>query len=142
MYSANNFAQVSFQKLLLGLNFIQPYLISTLCRNLICLNIRETLLSVMFLARYLYYPVTTAHYSNLAVPILVNVYWYSKHQFQMMFVMGLSIFIIFIILSLKMQRRNATQNRTANVRCPCRKTTVLCCHRCLINTGVEKMNNN
>jgi hypothetical protein len=23
----------------------------------------------------------------------------------------------------------------------CRKTTVLSCHRCLINTGVEKMNN-
>jgi hypothetical protein len=32
-------------------------------------------------------------------------------------------------------------NRTARIRCICRKTTVLRCHRCLINTGVEKMNN-
>ncbi len=32
-------------------------------------------------------------------------------------------------------------NRTAHIRHQCRKTTVLCSHRCLINTGVEKMNN-
>ncbi len=28
-------------------------------------------------------------------------------------------------------------NRTAHIRHLCRKTTVLSCHRCLINTGVE-----
>ncbi len=31
-------------------------------------------------------------------------------------------------------------NRTACIRHHYRKTTVLSCHRCLINTGVEKMN--
>ncbi len=31
-------------------------------------------------------------------------------------------------------------NRTACIRHQCRKTTVLSCHRCLLNTGVEKMN--
>jgi hypothetical protein len=29
-------------------------------------------------------------------------------------------------------------NRTARIRHRCRKTTVLSCHRCLINTGVKK----
>jgi hypothetical protein len=32
-------------------------------------------------------------------------------------------------------------NRTSCIRQQFRKTTVLSCHRCLINTGVEKMNN-
>ncbi len=31
-------------------------------------------------------------------------------------------------------------NRRAPIRLQCKKTTVLNCHRCLINTGVEKMN--
>jgi len=31
-------------------------------------------------------------------------------------------------------------NGTVRIRHQCRKTTVLSCHRCLINTGVEKMN--
>ncbi len=31
-------------------------------------------------------------------------------------------------------------NRTAHIRHQCKKTTVLSCHRCLINTGVGKMN--
>ncbi len=31
-----------------------------------------------------------------------------------------------------------TSNR-AHISCQCRKTTVLSCHRCLINTAVEKM---
>jgi hypothetical protein len=31
-------------------------------------------------------------------------------------------------------------NRTARIGHQCRKTTVLSCHRCLINTGFEKMN--
>jgi hypothetical protein len=31
-------------------------------------------------------------------------------------------------------------NRTGHIRHQCRKTTVLSCHICLINTGVEKMN--
>ncbi len=31
--------------------------------------------------------------------------------------------------------------RTARIRHQCQKTTVLSCHRCLINTDVEKMNN-
>ncbi len=30
---------------------------------------------------------------------------------------------------------------TAHIPHQCRKTTVLSCHRCLIKTGVEKMNN-
>jgi len=33
-----------------------------------------------------------------------------------------------------------TKNGTAHIRHQCRKTTVLSCHRCLIKTGVEKMN--
>ncbi len=33
-----------------------------------------------------------------------------------------------------------SNNRTVHIRHQCRKTTVLGCHRCLINTGVEKMN--
>jgi hypothetical protein len=32
-------------------------------------------------------------------------------------------------------------NRTACIRHQCRRTTVLSSHRCIINTGVEKMNN-
>jgi len=32
-------------------------------------------------------------------------------------------------------------NRTAHIIHLCRKTTVLSCHRHLINSGVEKMNN-
>ncbi len=32
-------------------------------------------------------------------------------------------------------------NRTERIRHQSRKTTVLNCHRCLINTGVEKKNN-
>ncbi len=31
--------------------------------------------------------------------------------------------------------------RTAQIRHQCRKATVLSCHRCPINTGIEKMNN-
>ncbi len=31
-------------------------------------------------------------------------------------------------------------NRTTHNRQSCRKTMVLSCHRCLTNTGVEKMN--
>jgi hypothetical protein len=31
-------------------------------------------------------------------------------------------------------------NRTAHIRCLCRKTTILSWHRCLFNNGVEKMN--
>jgi hypothetical protein len=34
------------------------------------------------------------------------------------------------------------ENRTEHIRQQCRKTTVLSCHRCLINTGIVKMNNN
>jgi hypothetical protein len=33
-----------------------------------------------------------------------------------------------------------TVNGTVHIRHLCRKTAVLSCHRCLINTGVEKMN--
>jgi hypothetical protein len=32
-------------------------------------------------------------------------------------------------------------NRTAHIRHQCRKTTVFSSQRCLIETGVEKMNN-
>ncbi len=38
-------------------------------------------------------------------------------------------------------QRNILDNRTAHIRHQCRKTTVLSCQRCLINTGIEKMNN-
>ncbi len=31
-------------------------------------------------------------------------------------------------------------NRTANIGHQCRKTTGLSCHRCQIDTGIEKMN--
>jgi hypothetical protein len=31
-------------------------------------------------------------------------------------------------------------NRTARIRQECRRATVLSCHRCIINTGIEKMN--
>ncbi len=31
-------------------------------------------------------------------------------------------------------------NGSVHIRCQCRKMTVLSCHRCLINIGVEKMN--
>jgi hypothetical protein len=31
-------------------------------------------------------------------------------------------------------------NRMAHIRHQCRETTVLCCHRCRINIGIEKMN--
>jgi hypothetical protein len=31
-------------------------------------------------------------------------------------------------------------NRTVHIEHQCRKTTVLSCHRCLMMTGVEKMN--
>ncbi len=37
---------------------------------------------------------------------------------------------------------NAIGNRRACIRHLCKKTNVLRCHRCLINTGVEKMNIN
>jgi len=32
-------------------------------------------------------------------------------------------------------------NRTARIKHQCRKMTVISCHRCLINIGVEKVNN-
>ncbi len=39
-------------------------------------------------------------------------------------------------------RQAVASNRTTRIiRQLCSKTTVLSCHRCLINTGVEKMNN-
>ncbi len=36
---------------------------------------------------------------------------------------------------------NYTPNRPMHIRHQCRETTVFSCHRCLINTGAEKMNN-
>jgi hypothetical protein len=39
------------------------------------------------------------------------------------------------------QHNDTQRNRTAHIRHRCRKATVLSCHRCLINTGVVKMNN-
>ncbi len=33
------------------------------------------------------------------------------------------------------------KNRTAHIRHQCWKTIILCYHRCLINTAIEKMNN-
>jgi len=36
--------------------------------------------------------------------------------------------------------QNGRDDRRARIRHQCTKTTALSCHRCLINTGVEKMN--
>ncbi len=44
------------------------------------------------------------------------------------------------IVALEERALKFEHNRTARIRHKCRKTTVLSCHRCLINTGVEKMN--
>ncbi len=41
----------------------------------------------------------------------------------------------------KMTLDKMTVGKTTRIRYKCRKVTVLNCHRCLINTGVEKMNN-
>ncbi len=38
-------------------------------------------------------------------------------------------------------RQELLDNRTTRIRHQCRRTAVLICHRCLINTYVEKMNN-
>jgi hypothetical protein len=43
--------------------------------------------------------------------------------------------------NLKMVRGNNMLVDEVHIRHQCRKTTVLSRHRCLINTGVEKMNN-
>jgi hypothetical protein len=47
-------------------------------------------------------------------------------------------FFMFVVLLPKVWANDF--NRTACIRHQCRKTTVLKCHRCLFNTGVEKMN--
>ncbi len=44
----------------------------------------------------------------------------------------------FTIAELKL--KVGLDNRTVHIRHLCRKTAALSCHRCLINTGVEKMN--
>ncbi len=41
----------------------------------------------------------------------------------------------------QMDRQTVDLPKTARTIHQCRKTTVLRCHRCLINTGIEKMNN-
>jgi hypothetical protein len=41
----------------------------------------------------------------------------------------------------KVETINNLYNRRACIRHQCRETTILSCHRCLIHTGVEKMNN-
>ncbi len=45
-----------------------------------------------------------------------------------------------IIRWLEIKNRAFLLNRTAHIRHQCRKATVLSCHRCLINSGDEKMN--
>ncbi len=42
------------------------------------------------------------------------------------------------ILWNKLEKNFYSHNRTARIRQLCRKTTVLRCHRCLFNTGIEK----
>jgi hypothetical protein len=49
----------------------------------------------------------------------------------------LSVAVKFIMLSVVA----SAQLLTARIRHQCKKTIVMSCHRCLINTGVEKMNN-
>jgi hypothetical protein len=45
------------------------------------------------------------------------------------------------VAKLHLEKRHlAERNRPAHIRHQCRKTTVLSCYRCLINTVVEKMN--
>ncbi len=46
-----------------------------------------------------------------------------------------------MISPLLMQVALTSFNRPARTGHQCRKTILLSCHRCLINTGVEKMNN-
>jgi hypothetical protein len=46
-----------------------------------------------------------------------------------------------LALSILVHAVTACINRTARIRHQLRQTTALSCHRCLINTGVEKMNN-
>jgi hypothetical protein len=45
------------------------------------------------------------------------------------------------VLHLSMLKTFQNIYRKARIRHQCRKTTALSCYRCLINTGVEKMNN-
>jgi len=45
-----------------------------------------------------------------------------------------------IIRWLEIKNRAFLLNRTEHIRHQCRKATVLSCHRCLINSGVEKIN--
>ncbi len=57
--------------------------------------------------------------------------------------------VVFVLLCLKLEckvnrgkvHQTSPVQQTACIRHQCRKTTVLSCYRCLINTGVEKMNN-
>jgi hypothetical protein len=49
--------------------------------------------------------------------------------------------ILLSVAILKSIFKQGDINRAARIIYQCRKTTVLSCHRLLINTGVEKMNN-
>ncbi len=60
---------------------------------------------------------------------------YDNHQLMM-------IVCLFILVCVTLVLAQFSQNRTEHIRQLCRQTIVLSCHRCLINTGVEKINNN
>ncbi len=51
------------------------------------------------------------------------------------------LFFKFVHKTYFYKRYNIFLNRRAHIRHLCRKTTVSRCHICLINTGIEKMNN-
>ncbi len=76
-------------------------------------NFCPLLFGLKFLKKTRTLPNYTLHYRDLASPSNIRL-------FQMCF--------------------EKVHNWRAHIRHQCRKTTVLCCHRCLINTGVEKLN--
>ncbi len=53
---------------------------------------------------------------------------------------GVGVFVGVGKLATDTNKLKWPQNGRAHIRHTCRKTTVLRCHRCLINTGVKKMN--
>ncbi len=80
----------------------------------------------------------TAELQYFPITIILQFYylknWHHSCFFQFFFS---RIFVLFTFSELA----TIASNRTVRIRHQCRKTTVLSCHRCLINTGVEKINN-
>ncbi len=79
--------------------------------------------------------VSTADFKNAVLPfrcvflieIVIEKLWIAEHRDQSLYVHIEGKHVL-----------SRLCNRTACIRDQCRKTTVFNCHRCLINTGVEK----